>query len=428
MEYLGVVIEIKGGKAYVITDSCEVYCIKKQPGMYEGLEIVFEHSEIIGNRNMTKPSAIAASVAAVLIAVFCFFSVFNSNKIYAYIDIDMNANCELGINKESKVVDIKTLDKDLEILIEEMNIKKKPLDIAVVEIVEKLNKSDLINSQAGNKVLITACLKDEVVKGNDKNYEKGLQLSYNKIKEELWNRNIEPYFMSIRTEDRKLAVANNISMGRFSVFKLSKEQGIDVDIETLKKSQVEDIVKKINLDNRVDNWVQNTDNPSIGNENNATANPYGEKDTVKDDINNNDTISSNNDIGIGSDNSNKNNDVTNDKNDSGSERISTELAIDESSHIDNIEAIESANIKTQKIIKEIQLEVKNNIILETDKANLEISKVRMNQNLSENEKNERIKKIEEELNNRIREIKQAGNKKAQKELDKLNQKAKDLLP
>ena len=435
MEYLGVVIEIKESKVFVITDTCEVFCIKKQPGMYQGLEVVFEHSEIIGKINTAKRSAIAAGVAAVLIAVFSFFYLLNSNKIYAYIDIDINTNWEFGVDKETRVVDIKALDKNSEILFDELSLKKKPLEVAIVEMVEELNKTGMIDFETNNKVLITACVKDEDTRAYDKNYEKGLQFSYGKIREELSNRNIEPYFMSIRSEDRKLAVVNNISMGRYSILKLSKEQGIDMDIETLKNSQVDEIVENINFEKKSDNSVQDIDNTSVGNPNIANANPNlnpntnpntnpnKEKDDTKDSDNNN----SNNDNNYDSIDNNDN-DINNYNNNISDEGISADLSIDEISDIDNIEAIESANIRTQKVIEEIRLEVKNNIALETDKANLEISKIKMSASLNDKEKNEKIKHIETELSNRIRDIKRAGNEKAQMELNKLNQKANDLLP
>ncbi len=410
MEYLGVVIEIKENKAFVITNNCEIFCIRRQPGMYQGLEVVFERSEIINKMKTTlQRSAIAAVVAAVFVTVFCFVSLFNSSKIYAYIDIDINTNWEFVVDKENRVIDMRTIDKNSEILFDELNLKKKPLEVAVVEMVEKLDETGVIDFKTDNKVLITACIKNEVAEQQEKN---GLQLSYGKIKEELSSINVEPYFMKIGSDDRKSAVDNKLSMGRYSILKLGKEQGIDLDIETLKHSKVKEIVERIGFGKKSENSLIDIDKTPAGNQNTTDVSGNKEIDDKK--------------IEDKKIEDKKNGNVINDSKDG--EGVSADLSIDVISDIDNIEAIENANKKTQKIIDEIQQEVKNNIALETDKTNVEISRIKANVSLSEEEKNKKIKQLEAELVKRIRNIKQVGNEKAQEELNKLYQKANDLLP
>lgn len=394
MEYLGVVLEIKDNKAYLITDSCEVVCIRKQPGMYEGMEIAFEPSEKINKANSAvQYSAVIGSVAAVFIAIMFYVNLIFSNQIYAYVDIDINSNWELTVDKNNRVIDIKTNDKKSKFLIEDINFKSEPIENVVVDMVEKLNKNGLIDLNSDNKVLITACLQTKDGRQSEKDGLKNLELSYPRIIDELSSRNIKPYFMEAKAEDRKLAADNNISVGRYSIYKIGKEQGMDLDIENLKQNEINEIIEKVVIDRELD---LNKDNEDIINQDSK----------LKEDM----------DIANGIDDSN---------NEPYEEDL--DLSIGGIDDIDKIKSIEAANIETQKVIQNIQKQVAADIAVKTDKANIEISKIKTDTSISSEQKATKIKQIELDIAKQIDEIKKIGNQKAQAELDKLEKKVKDLL-
>lgn len=390
MEYLGVVLELKDNKAYLITDSCEVYCIKKQPGMYEGMEINFDSSEVINNINSAaKYSAVVASIAAVFVAIMFYVNILYSNQIYAYVNVDINTNWELVVDKKNRVIDVNVKDNNSSFIVEDIDYKSKPLESVLVDLVEKLNQNGMIDLNSDNKALITACLNDKDGKQVDKNGLRNLELSYNKIKGELSSRNIDSYFLEVKSEDRKLAVDNNISTGRYSIYKISKEQGIDIDLENLKNKCINEIMEKVVIGN---NLIEDNNNSDKGVQNSPV------KDNIDKD-NGEPFIGDNFDLSLGGVND-----------------------------IDIIKSIEAANIETQKEIQKIQQQVNTDIANETNRANKEIATIKMDPNISNDEKNKKIKQIESELINKINEIKRIGNEKAQAELTKLEKKVKDLLP
>lgn len=394
MEYLGVVLEIKDNKAYLITDSCEVVCIRKQPGMYEGMEIAFEPSEKINKANSAvKYSAVIGSVAAVFIAVLFYVNLIFSNQIYAYVDIDINSNWELTVDKNNRVIDIKTNDKNSKFLIEDINFKLEPIENVLVDMVERLNKNGLIDLNSNNKVLITACLQTKDGRYAEKNGLKNLELSYPKIIDELSSRNIKPYFMEAKAEDRKLAADNNISVGRYSIYKIGKEQGMDIDIENLKQNEINEILEKVVIDRELD---LNKGNEHIVNQDSK----------LKEDVDRANGIDNSSDEPYEED---------------------LDLSIGGIDDIDKIKSIEAANIETQKVIQNIQKQVAADIALKTDKANMEISKIKTDTSISSEQKTTKIKQIELDTAKQIDEIKKIGNEKAQAELNKLEKKVKDLL-
>ncbi|MEN2775631.1 anti-sigma factor domain-containing protein [Acetivibrio clariflavus] len=394
MECLGVVLQIKDNKAYLMTDSCEVVCIKKQPGMYEGMEIIFDYSEKINISNtFIKYSSVAAAVAAVFIAVMLYIGLLPSNRIYAYIDVDLNTNWQLMVDKNNKVIDIKINDSNSKFLIEDLNYKSKPLDKVLVDMVEKLNQNGIIDLSSKNKALITTCLNKDEMKDDNQGC-KNLESSFRKIKDELLNRNIETYFLRAESKDRKLAADSNISVGRYSIYKNSIEKGINIDLEKLKQNNINEILEKVDIGSELNMDNSNTD------QSNQSLIPMDDGKENKGDKKGNEHYNS--------------------------EDI--DLSLGGISDIDAIKSIEAANIETQKVIQAIQQQVNKDIAYETEKANKEISKIKQDPNMSIEQKNKKIKQIESELINKIDQIKKEGNEKAQAELSKLEKKAKDLLP
>ena len=394
MEHLGVVLEIKDNKAYLMTNSCEIVCIRKQPGMYEGMEIAFESSEMINKANPTvKFSAAIGSVAAVFIAIIFYVNLFISNQIYAYVDIDMNSNWELMVDKNNRVIDITTKDKGSELLIEDIKYKSEPIEDVLIDMVEKLNKNGLIDLNSDNKVLITACLQTKDGRNSPKDGLKKLELTYPKIIDELSSRNIKPYFIEAKEEDRKLAADNNISVGRYSLYKIGKEQGINIDIEKLKQNEINEILENLAVNRDMD--------ASKGNEDivNQDTKLNQDIDTAKD-------VKNNSDVPY---------------------EANLDLSIGELDDIDKIKSIEAANIETQKVIQNIQKQVATDIALQTDRANMEISKIKNDTSISSEQKATRIKQIELDTAKQIDEIKRVGNERAQAELIKLERKVQDLL-
>ena len=395
MEYLGAVTKLEGNKAYLMTSTLEVVCIRRQPGMYVGLEVYFEESEKINSKNtFVKYSAVMASVAAVFIVIMFYIGLINSNQIYAYVDVDINTNWQFMVNKNNKVIDIKINDNNSKFLIEDLNFKSKPLENVLVDMVEKLDQKGLIDLNSPNKVLIATCLQGDDLKQADNKGLKKLHSSYNKIKDEFLNRNIQTYFLEAKSEDRKLAADNNISMGRYSIYKISKEKGIDIDLEKLKQNQINEILEKVDIDSKENITEDNTNK-------------------------------------INQDSSNKDYSKDNNADKSGGGSYKGEdidLSLDGIDDLDIIKSIEAANIETQKVIQKIQQQVNTDIAFETEKANKEISKIKMDPNMSNEQKNEKIKQIELELIRKINEIKKIGNEKAQAEVDKLEKKASELLP
>lgn len=408
MEYSGVVIDIKDKKAYLMTDSCEIVCIRKQPGMYPGLKVIFDSSEKIDTKKTTvKFAAVVGSVAAVFIAVLLYSNLFYANKIYAFVDFDMGTNMELMVDKENKVLDVKPHDERSKLLLSDLNLKSKPLDIALVEMIDKLDEKGVIDLNTDNKVLITACLSDKASKQYDEGDFKNLEQSYDKITDKLSSRSIEPHFFEAKSDDRKMAADNNISVSRYLLMKSVKENGIDIDVDEIKNSEIGEILKNVKNSQHskeISEYVpdQKTIEPT-GKKNQENKGNINTGEKVSNPANSTNSANSDNEVDI-------------------------DLSVDGINDISSLDVIESSNLKTQKIVEEIQKQVAADIASETKKAKQEIDKITMDWSIGIEEKGKRIKEIEANLKARIDEINRLGEEKGKAEINRHIKEADNLLP
>ncbi|GGA73078.1 anti-sigma-I factor RsgI family protein [Ornithinibacillus halotolerans] len=82
-----------------------------------------------------------------LIALFPFYMVMNSNKTYAFVDIDINPSIELEINDDYEVLGITPFNDDAaQILAEIEELKGKKLEVAIDLIINKSEEKGLVNT------------------------------------------------------------------------------------------------------------------------------------------------------------------------------------------------------------------------------------------------------------------------------------------
>lgn len=249
MIYKGTIVRIEGNNAILMTETCGFVTIRKQPGMYEGLEISFEKSEIIRERKrMVLYSSMAAGIAAIFIFVFLYYKILYWNDIYAYIDIDITPSVELTIDKESKVLDVSSLNQDAKILIEGMNLKSKPLNIALTEVILESEQCGFIDKTHENLVLVSVALQEDKRKNPTQKVDEkfynvlaSCKLAINSLE----NKNIQPRVLEIKPEIRKLAVKNKISMGRYLLYEKANEQGIHMNIDEARVKRIDELFKKV---------------------------------------------------------------------------------------------------------------------------------------------------------------------------------------
>lgn len=244
----GTIIKFQKKLAIIMTNDCKIVSIKRQPGMYVGLEILFNPNEIVHKKNkIVVTSQIIAGVAAIFIFLLAFFNPFSSNGVYAYVTVDSFTSIEFELDKNNKIIKVNYFNEDANALLKELDLKHQSVDVAIKEVIKKSNSEESV-------VLISACLKEEsnaksgdAKKKNSEEISKLIDICRSAAEDDT-DKNIQPKVVETPYDYKKLADENKISLGRTVVYEKAKEQGIDMDIEEIKNKSIGEALKKVKID------------------------------------------------------------------------------------------------------------------------------------------------------------------------------------
>lgn len=245
-EFTGSILELNKKKALVMTDACDFVYIQRQPEMIVGQQIKFNKSEITkANKNYVRYLALVASVFIIALCSVFYMQIFVPNTVFAYIDIDINPSMEFVINKNAMVLDMKPLNKNAQTLLKELKLVELPLKEAIAEVVETSKQLGFISTNKNNVVLISASIDTD--KNNSQNDSN--QKTLDKILSNIGNvtfdvgtENIKPEILKVTPENRKTAIKNDISMGRYALYSKIKEDNKDITVEKAKTERVSDML------------------------------------------------------------------------------------------------------------------------------------------------------------------------------------------
>lgn len=309
-DYTGSILELKGKKAVVMTDTCDFISIKRQPDMFVGQQIKFKKSEVVNlNKHYTKYFALIASVFLLAFASIFYLHIFSPSSVYAYIDVDINPSLELSIDRDSEVLGVKPLNHDAKALLKDLYLESLPVSQAISIVVEASKKQGYISPGKENAVLISASIeKSNKLAKSDESILDNILAEISNTEYSIDDESLETEIIKVTPDSRKSAVENNISMGRYSLYNDIKKEDDKITVENAKSARVADMIKKAknNNSNKNKDKIKNKDkdksteknnngkavekpdktnvtpdNETFNNSNNSKNNKYKDKDKDK---------------------------------------------------------------------------------------------------------------------------------------------------
>ncbi|OPZ90529.1 MAG: hypothetical protein BWY74_02291 [Firmicutes bacterium ADurb.Bin419] len=244
----GTILKFKNNLAIIMTTDCKVVSIIKQPGMYVGLEVLFDLNELVHKKNkIIISSQIIAGVAAIFIILLAFFNPFTNSRVYAYVAVDSITSVEFELDKNNKILRVNYFNDDTSSLLKELDLKHQSVDVAIRKVIKKSNLDESV-------ILISACLKEESndksgdkKKNHSEEFDKLIDICRSTAEKDL-DEDTQSKVVETPYDYKKLADINKISIGRSIVYEKAKEQGIDMDIEEIKNKSIEEALKKVKID------------------------------------------------------------------------------------------------------------------------------------------------------------------------------------
>jgi hypothetical protein len=209
----GIVLEVDEDFITLLTPEGEFIQIKKEGNYQIGEEI----EKIPTKRQRVKKTffrfssfkVALTSIAAICLLVFTMFSDSTSNKVYAYLSIDINPSIEVAVNSDLKVVEMKGYNQDGKILVTRLSDwKGKPFIDIAQKIIELSIKNGYLHE--GDEILITT-----VKKETNRSSSKQLVQQLNKVKQSYEAKDIIVTTQTSTLKVRKEATEKGFTTGKY---------------------------------------------------------------------------------------------------------------------------------------------------------------------------------------------------------------------
>lgn len=247
-EFKGSILEINGNQAIVMTDKCDFISVKSHPDMFVGQQISFRKKDIkTPKMTYAKYISLAAGVLLILLCSAFIFQLHSPEKAFAYIDVDINPSVELLINEDAKVLSTKSLNADAQKLLRDLKLVNKPVKQAISEIVTASQQLGFISPEKNNTVLVSASINENYTDKQKDSQQTKLDIILTEVKEisvKVGSNDLKPEVIKVTPQNRKTAVENDISMGRYELYEKIKEKNLDITVKNAKTERVGSMLEK----------------------------------------------------------------------------------------------------------------------------------------------------------------------------------------
>jgi len=163
------------------------------------------------------------------------------NTVVTYVTVDINPSVELGLNSDQVVVSVEPLNEDGKIIIKDQELVGKSSDDAVEIIVRAAADKGYLAPEKGNQVIINVSEKNPVPDKKEQ-LETTLPERAEKV---LTEKNLKAKVNVIKTDFDLYQEAKKleISASKYAVLLEAKEAGLDITIESIKKSGLINAIK-----------------------------------------------------------------------------------------------------------------------------------------------------------------------------------------
>jgi hypothetical protein len=237
----GVIVDAKEKYVVLFNQECGFQKIARQPGMYVGLEINFNTSDSYDWKKWAaRYGGMITAAAVVCILFFINTRLFTESRNVAFVDVDIGSSIEFTVNKDVRIVDMRDLSGDTN-YVSDLNLKNASLEEAFVKLLSESKTIDQMKSGNEKCILISANYNNIDDKTGLKSRLKNVETMSNGLKK-LISDDIVVKVVEIQNNDREVAKKNNMSMGRYSIYKEQYKNTKNITLEDAKNKPISEII------------------------------------------------------------------------------------------------------------------------------------------------------------------------------------------
>lgn len=245
----GIVMEMTQAHLVVLTPDGRFLKIPRSSRLCEvGDEIVFTIPLFRWKRPfLTFTSSVAAAVVLCIVAFTGITPHLGGvQPIVAYVTLDINPSVELGIDSREQVQEVRGLNDDGIVLIEQLNYKGKSLNAVTNELLDRVEQKGLLAAGEGD-IIISSTKAFEEAKIDDTAVSESVKKSVDKhILEKHPNNQSGIHVASLvaSLEIRQAALSEGVSAGKYAIYLNAKSIGSSVTIEEIKTQSIHTIAQE----------------------------------------------------------------------------------------------------------------------------------------------------------------------------------------
>ncbi|PTM59825.1 anti-sigma factor domain-containing protein [Desmospora activa] len=245
----GMVMEVSRRHYVVLTPEGRFIKVPKQDAAAEiGQEITFElEKQFFLPLNLPRKAILAGGVAAMMVIMTILLPLMwapTQAHAETYIYIDLNPSLELGLDKKSRVVEVRAFNSTGEQLIQELDWKGVPAKRLVVQLLNRARQQGYL--EPNERILVSQIAiepKDaEVSRSTLSEIEESIGTDT-----ELSQSKVDLYTLPLPDMLKAEAEKNDLSPSKYAVWLLAKRNGLDLPPEELVGLSMTELMELVDL-------------------------------------------------------------------------------------------------------------------------------------------------------------------------------------
>jgi hypothetical protein len=271
----GIVMEIDDAHLTLMTPDGEFLHAHKRNQAYSiGEEILFSPIELRKRNShfsfihLLKIKPLPVAFVALLFLLGSLIPIYQTNKAYAYMSIDVNPSIELGVNKKMQVVKLTAFNQDGKKIISHLSDwKKKEVSQLAQGILKEMNKQGYLKEN--HEMIISTVRTEKTEKQAEKSFEKNM----NEIREIVKENHLKLTVLTGTEKEMEKAHHLGITTGKYE----------ETKIRDLSKNGTKGLkLEQDNVEKNKDNTNSQQNQPEVqlkkNQENNGTAQNQDQKE------------------------------------------------------------------------------------------------------------------------------------------------------
>ncbi|SFG50851.1 Anti-sigma factor N-terminus [Desulfotomaculum arcticum] len=231
----GMVMEIKGKHCIVLTNDGRFL---KVPLPREGTDVGREVTVRSLSLASFKPLMAVASLLVAVLAWFVFQML--TPVAAAYVAIDINPSIELGVDKKDIVISAKGLNQDGELLLQNINLNKQPLEECLRKIIDQAIQSRYLSPEKDNLIVATVTPANQPWGGKA---SINVDEIYDTMRQPINACGLETELVVSETEPKVFKEAEKIGTtpGRYIIQQEAAKKGIKINDQELRERKIREL-------------------------------------------------------------------------------------------------------------------------------------------------------------------------------------------